>query len=209
MPQQLLPLFPLSLVLLPSMPLPLHIFEDRYKEMMNDIMPSKSEFGVVLAQEDGIVSIGCTATVLNVFRTYEDGRLDLLASGQRRFRIESLDQEKSYLRAEIEFFDDEDVSEVPDTLRQDAVAAYQRLIEVERPNTGEGEEQKGLRFSFKMGRLISDLEKRQMILSLRSEVERLQYLVKIVPQYIEQQEYMALAKRVAPQNGHAKRVSTS
>ena len=207
---QMLPLFPLSVVLLPAMPLPLHIFEDRYKEMMGDVIPSEAEFGVVLAKDDGIVNIGCTATVVNVVRKYPDGRLDLVAAGQRRFRIESLDQEKSYLRAKVEFFDDEDVSEVPFDLRQKAGAVYRRLIHMEKPDSGaESSVEKSTRLSFQMAQFISDLDKRQTVLSLRSEVERLQYLVRIVPQYIVQQEQIALAKRVGPQNGHAKHLSSS
>ena len=98
---QLLPLFPLSLVLVPGMPLPLHIFDDRYKEMMADVIPEGREFGIVLAKEDGIVNVGCTAKVQKVLKRYPDGRLDVLAGGQRRFRIESLDEEKSYLQAEV------------------------------------------------------------------------------------------------------------
>ena len=210
MAEQLLPLFPLSVVLLPAMPLPLHVFEDRYKEMMADIIASRSEFGVVLAKDEGIVNIGCTASVINVLRKYPDGRLDLLAAGQRRFRIESLDQEKSYLRAHVEFFDDEDVSDVPTDLRIKAGAVYRKLADIERPDAGEDSDpEKSSRLSFHMARFIADLDKRQTVLALRSEVERLQYLVKVVPQYIAQQEHIALAKRVAPQNGHAKHVTGS
>ena len=87
MAMELIPLFPLSVVLLPSMPLPLHIFEDRYKEMMSEDYPAKGEFGVVFAKDDGIVNIGCTATVERVMRRYDDGRLDLLAIGSGVFRF--------------------------------------------------------------------------------------------------------------------------
>lgn len=204
---QMLPLFPLSLVLLPGMPLPLHVFEDRYKEMMGDILPVEGEFGVVLAKEDGIVNIGCTATVLKVLRKYSDGRLDLLAAGQRRFRIDSLDQDKAYLRATVEYFDDEDVQEVPSELRQKADSALRQLLQVEESESAQKVE--GARLSFQIAQLVSDLDKRQTILSLRSEVERLEYLVRIVPEHIAQRKYVALAKRVAPQNGHAKHVTSA
>ena len=131
MATDLLPLFPLSLVLVPSMPLPLHIFEDRYKEMMAEAISGHSEFGVVLAKEQGIANIGCTAIVEEVTRRYEDGRLDLMAIGQRRFRITSLDQEKTYLRAEVQYFNDDDASEVPPELRQKASSAYRQLASLE------------------------------------------------------------------------------
>lgn len=202
MSTELLPLFPLSLVLLPAMPLPLHIFEERYKEMMSDIVPAGVEFGVVLAKEGGIVNIGCTARVERILRSYPDGRLDLIAVGQRRFQIASLDDHKSYLRAEVEFFNDDDASEVPPELHERAVAAYRSLIE----NPGEEEEPNFdlVRLSFQLAQLISDLDKRQTVLVLRSEVKRLEYLVGIVPEYLVQRERTARANRLAPTNGHPK-----
>lgn len=204
---QLIPLFPLSLVLLPGMPLPLHIFEERYKEMMGEIIPVEGEFGVVLAKNDGIVNIGCSAAVVNVLRKYPDGTLDLLAAGQRRFQIESLDEEKPYLRAEVEYFDDEDVNEVPPELRQKANLALRELMQVERPEVPPEKIENLARLSFQIGQLVSDLDKRQTVLALRSEVERLEYLVRIVPDHITQRKHIALAKRVGPQNGHAKHIT--
>jgi ATP-dependent Lon protease len=204
---QLIPLFPLSLVLLPAMPLPLHIFEDRYKEMMGDIIPVDGEFGVVLAKDDGIVNIGCTATVVNVAQKYPDGRMDLIAAGQRRFTIESLDEEKSYLRARVSYFDDEDVRAVPTELRKRATATFRRLLSVEKPSGSTEPGSGSSRLSFQIGQLINDLDKRQTVLSLRSEVDRLEYLVKIVPEYLIQREQIDLAKRVGPLNGHAKHVT--
>jgi Lon protease-like protein len=204
MATQLLPLFPLSFVLLPAMPLPLHIFEDRYKEMMGDIIPAEREFGVVLAKDEGIVNIGCSALVDRVLKRYPDGRLDLLAIGQRRFRIASLNQEKSYLRAEIEYFNDEDATDVPQELHQRAAAAYRRLLQMEEPEAATEAKFDRSRMSFQLAQHIYDLDKRQTVLALRSEIERLEFLVKIIPDYILRQERIALAKKLAPQNGHAK-----
>jgi len=180
MATDLLPLFPLSLVLVPTMPLPLHIFEDRYKEMMADLITGQSEFGVVLAKEQGIANIGCTAIVDEITRRYDDGRLDLIATGQRRFRITSLDQEKTYLRAEVQYFNDEDASEVPADLKQKASSAYRRLATFEDVEAMEPKFER-TRISFQLAQLIEDLDKRQMVLGLRSEIERLEYLVSIVP----------------------------
>jgi Lon protease-like protein len=204
MAMQMIPLFPLSVVLLPSMPLPLHIFEDRYKEMMGEVIPSKGEFGVVFAKDDGIVNIGCTAKVERVMRRYEDGRLDLLAIGQRRFQISSLDQEKSYLRAEVEFFNDDDASEVPPDLRERVSEAYRELAAVESESTPAEPKWELSRMSFQLARYIDDFDKRQTVLSLRSEVERLEFLVRAIPEYVAQRERIALARRVGPLNGHAK-----
>jgi ATP-dependent Lon protease len=209
MDAELLPLFPLSVVLLPGMSLPLHIFEERYKEMMGEVIPAEGEFGVVLAKEDGIVNIGCTATVASVLREYPDGRIDLVATGQRRFRIESLDEEKPYLRGAVVYFDDDDVASAPAELCRKAGAAYLQLIRMEKPDapTADSKLESGARLSFRMAQFISDLDKRQTVLALRSEIERLEYLVKIVPEYIIQRKHTALAKRVGPRNGHAKHIT--
>jgi Lon protease-like protein len=204
---QFLPLFPLSVVLLPTTPLPLHIFEDRYKEMMGEVIPAHAEFGVVMAKDDGIVNVGCTATVDRVIQRYPDGRLDLLAIGRRRFQVVSLNDDKSYLRAEVEYFNDEEATEVPVDLRRRALAAFQRLREIEEPSVVIEPTLEAPQLSFQLTQFISDLDKRQTVLSLRSEVERLEFLVNIMPAYIVQRERITVAKRVAPLNGHAKHVA--
>ena len=112
MPEFLLPLFPLKVVLFPRTEIPLHIFEERYKEMIGECLEQRSEFGIVLLLDEGLASIGCTAAVKQVIRKFEDGRMDILVRGQRRFELAQLDQEKSYLRGEAQFFDDE-AGEVP------------------------------------------------------------------------------------------------
>ena len=204
MESRLLPLFPLSLVLLPAMPLPLHIFEERYRELIADVISRESEFGVVFAKDGGIVNIGCTAKVEQVLRRYPDGRLDLLALGQRRFRISALDQEKSYLRAEVEYFNDEDATGVSLELRQKAIALYQTLTALDKDTERVEPDFELARMSFQLAQLVEDFDKRQVVLSLRSEVERLEYLVRVIPEYIAQREQIALARRLAPLNGHAK-----
>lgn len=191
------------------MPLPLHIFEDRYKEMMGDILETTesgepTEFGVVLAKDEGIINIGCTATVQKVMRRYEDGRMDLLTVGQRRFRISGINEERSYLRAEVEFFEDLDMDEVPADLKSRAMAAFRKLQSLEGRRN---EEALGSRLSFQIGYLLDDIDKRQTILALRSESERLELLVRAIPEYLVRQERITLAKRVGPLNGHAKKVS--
>ncbi|HEX4769869.1 MAG TPA: LON peptidase substrate-binding domain-containing protein [Bryobacteraceae bacterium] len=202
----LLPLFPLSVVLLPSTPLPLHIFEDRYKQMMSDIMPGRGEFGVVLAKEEGIISIGCSATVSQVLKEYPDGRLDLLAMGQRRFRIVSVEQEKPYLRGNVDFFEDTVEEDVPADLKQRAINSYEMLRTADPQSVPFEPLLTGPRLSFQLGQFITDLDVRQALLTMSSEIERLKYLVSILPQYTVARKRIALAKRVAPRNGHAARI---
>ena len=83
----LLPLFPLDVVLLPGTPLPLHIFEPRYKEMIAECLASNAPFGVVRALEDGMADVGCTAEIVSVTKEYPDGRMDLVAEGRNRFEV--------------------------------------------------------------------------------------------------------------------------
>src|SRR3984893_9553157 len=104
MQEGLLPLFPLQVVLLPGSQLPLHIFEDRYKEMIREVLRDKQEFGVGLASEKGIVNTGCTASVDRVLRECPDGALDIFTQGQGRFEILLLNDERSFLRGGVESF---------------------------------------------------------------------------------------------------------
>ena len=100
-PLALLPLFPLEVVLLPGTPLPLHIFEPRYKEMIRECIGNEAPFGVVRALEEGIADIGCTAEIVSVTKEYPDGRMDLIAEGRKRFEVVELNEERPFLQAEV------------------------------------------------------------------------------------------------------------
>ena len=102
-----IPLFPLGLVLLPQMPLPLHIFEERYKLMIGECLSENKEFGIVYFNGTDIQTIGCTASIQKVLQRYDDGRLDILTRGENRFVIKEMYDQKSYLEAGVTFFDDE------------------------------------------------------------------------------------------------------
>src|SRR5881396_2113985 len=94
----LLPLFPLHVVLFPGGVLPLHIFEERYKEMIGEAIRNKAEFGVMLATSGGIANIGCSAVVEQVIKDYPDGRQDILTRGKRRFELLLVNEERDFLR---------------------------------------------------------------------------------------------------------------
>jgi len=104
--EKTIPLFPLEVVLMPSMPLPLHIFEERYKLMIGECLEQKREFGVVYQKDNDIKKIGCMARIVQVLRRFEDGRLDIMTQGVERFAIESINEDKPYLQAEVIYFDD-------------------------------------------------------------------------------------------------------
>ena len=104
--ETIIPLFPLGLVLLPQMPLPLHIFEERYKLMINECLNNTTAFGIVFLDGSDIQSIGCTAQILKVLKRYSDGRLDILTQGKERFAIHDIYDRKPYLEGRVSFFDD-------------------------------------------------------------------------------------------------------
>src|SRR5688500_1343466 len=107
MQASLLALFPLPVVVFPRTQLPLHIFEERYKEMVGEAIEAHSEFGIVLAKDDGILNVGCTVVVERMLKHYPDGRMDIVTIGVRRFELVLLNQDKSYLRGEVQYFDDD------------------------------------------------------------------------------------------------------
>jgi Lon protease-like protein len=102
-----IPIFPLETVLFPGAALPLHIFEERYREMIGECLSEDKTFGVVRADGEKMAIIGCTAKVVRVQERYPDGRMDILCEGVQRFEIEGLDESRSFLQAEVDFFDDE------------------------------------------------------------------------------------------------------
>jgi ATP-dependent Lon protease len=106
-PETIIPIFPLGLVLLPEMSLPLHIFEERYKAMTRVCIEQNIEFGIVYFIGKQFQTKGCTARIVRVLKRYDDGRLDIMTRGQNRFAIKELLDEKPYLEAKVAFFDDQ------------------------------------------------------------------------------------------------------
>ncbi len=102
-----IPIFPLQLVLFPRIPLPLHIFEERYRTMIRHCMETPADFGVVCHDGNKIEGAGCSTRIHQVLREYDDGELDILTVGERRFRILKLYSEKTYLEAEVAYFEDD------------------------------------------------------------------------------------------------------
>jgi Lon protease-like protein len=201
MQQQKLPLFPLQVVLLPNAQLPLHIFEERYKELIGEAIENKTEFGIVLASEKGIVNTGCTAVVDRVVRRYPDGRMDIIAVGRRRFEILMLDEEKSYLRGAVEYFDDDDFDAPSPEAAAKVQSGYQELRQLD---DSEEELPEGTPLSFRVAQSIPDLNFRQTLLATRSEAERIRRLAEYLPALVERTRTAAHVRSIAPTNGHAK-----
>jgi len=199
----LIPLFPLDLVLFPGIPLPLHIFEPRYKEMIGECLQQKSPFGMVRVQEKAVAEIGCTAEIVEVVKRYGDGRLDILTQGKRRFEVLSLDQERAFLRGEVLFVDDE-ASLSSSAAQARAGELHSQMMEL----LGGNREMLGdesVNLSYRLAAAIpTDLDFKQTLLGIRSESERLKLLIEYYEAVIPKITLAMQARRKAGSNGHVR-----
>ena len=169
-------LFPLDVVLFPGTLLPLHIFEDRYQEMIAECLANGLDFGVVRAQREGLAVVGCCAEITRVLRRYDDGRMDILCEGRKRFEIEQLDTTRSFLQAEVDCFEDRQLDSSREA-RAEAVAMHLEVLSL----AGVGREayslnlDKGVSFQL-ASELPSDLGFKQRLLTSTSDRERIELL---------------------------------
>ncbi len=179
MEEMLVPLFPLQVVLFPRTNLALHIFEERYKEMIGECIEKQAEFGVVLTQENAMENIGCTATITEVVRKYDDGRMDILVRGRRRFEIMFLDRTRAYLRGAPQFFEEEsDTVPGHDGRRKQAMEIYAEVVRLLEAEVEEPPDAQDRQLSYQiMARLPADLNFKQTMLKSRSENERLSEVI--------------------------------
>ena len=198
---ELLPLFPLQLVVFPRVQVPLHIFEERYKEMIGEVLTGNTEFGIVLAKDGGILNAGCAVHVEKVVTRYTDGRLDIVTRGSRRFEVLSLDQEKSYLRGEVEFFNDEDDEPVTREMKDAALESYRVLVESGQVRGYSEPEFDDPQLSFQLAQGIQDTDFQNLLLRDRSEASRLRHLSEFLKQYVPRIKQIAKMKELAPKNG--------
>ena len=182
----LLPLFPLDLVLLPGAPLPLHIFEPRYKEMISECVEEKKPFGVVRASDEGVAGVGCTAEIVSVTKRYDDGRMDILARGVDRFEVLEVNEERAFLRAEISLIQDESVQDEDDgvvpakaesSLMEQAVRLHAEIVRLAGAELAELDETTANLSFLLAGSLPLDLDFKQNLLSTLSEAKRLEAVV--------------------------------
>jgi Lon protease-like protein len=179
----LLPIFPLEVVLFPGAPLPLHIFEPRYKEMIAECLEQEKPFGMVRAKENAVAEVGCSAVILNVMKRYEDGRLDIASEGKQRFSILELNHDRPFLQAEFTWFDDDEPAPIPG-----------KEAEIDRGKSP---------LSFQLAsQLPVDLDFKQAILEMKSEAERIDTLVEYYRATIPKLEKTLQARERASGNGH-------
>jgi len=175
----LLPLFPLELVLLPGVPLPLHIFEPRYKEMIGECLEQKKPFGIVRASEQGVAGIGCTAEILSVTKKYDDGRMDILTRGVQRFEVLEVNDDRSFLQAEVSLVHDEDEAGpvTPAQLVERAVRLHEEIARLAGGDLAKADRSSANLSFLLAGSLPLDLDFKQNLLSTLSETKRLEAVV--------------------------------
>ncbi len=189
--QIIIPLFPLEVVLFPDLPLPLHIFEERYKIMIADCLQNNLDFGVVYSRDNRIKEIGCTARIVQVNKKYKDGRLDILVQGNYRFKIEEILRDKTYLQSRVSYIDDLDGWDEVNmqTLVDTGVLLLEDLEQIA-VNRQDMKFVKGLSYkvvSFILAGISGfSLDQKQQILEMTSTAERLRLGIEQLQQIIVQ-----------------------
>ena len=204
--EQLLPLFPLQVVLFPGASLPLHIFEPRYRQMVGQAIDQKSEFGMILAEESEMSSVGCTAVVEQVIKRYDDGRFDIVTSGRQRFRVLELNEEEECLRASVEFFQDESADSAAPAVIEEALnlaAEVAQALHVDLPEEFSIDEPQA---SFVVAAALPlELSFKQQLLEDRSERHRMNVLVEYLAKMLDRTQATHRVQELARTNGHAGR----
>jgi Lon protease-like protein len=197
-----IPLFPLDVVLFPGAPLPLHIFEDRYKEMIGLCLEDQSPFGVVRAQRDGLAVIGCTARIVRVLHRYEDGRMDILCRGDQRFEIEMLENSRAFFEAQVDFFED-DEDQASRNLREECLGLHFETLELAGIETSEMPLSLDGPISFLLASTLpADLGFKQQLLNSRSDAERTEFLRDFYNAILPKLRAGAAGNKTAAYNGH-------
>ncbi len=205
MPEGPLPLFPLEVVLFPNTTLPLHIFEERYKEMINECIAEDRAFGVVLSRGNGVLRTGSTATVEQVVQRFEDGRMVIITFGRQRFEILAIQTDRSFFQAEVQYFEDDDLEPASS---QTILLALERFEELARLMEEETEtpEADHPELSFQLAQISPDLNFRQTILQIRSEADRMEQVCEHLAVLLERHKVGKEVRKIARRNGHSKHV---
>jgi Lon protease-like protein len=168
-------LFPLDVVLLPGERVPLHIFEERYKDLIGTCIENSEEFGLLLAEETELRTIGTAASIVDVINRYDDGRMDILVEGRDRFMVTRVSESRAYLTAEVQPFADAKAGADPDLVAE-CLAALERVAEV----TGveaDAIELEGGEVAWRIAAQVDfGTEFKQELLEMRTENERLEQL---------------------------------
>jgi Lon protease-like protein len=181
------PLFPLPIVLLPTEVVPLHIFEERYKAMVDQCLDERTEFGIVWLADDGLKEIGCTAQIAEVLERAPDGRMNILVRGGNPFRLLARQEDLVYPAGTVELLED-GLADVEPEVGEEARERYADLLEEitdERPDPN----MLSALSAYEMAASVEiDPDLKQGLLELRSEEERLKMLARLFKDGIKRLE---------------------
>jgi Lon protease-like protein len=194
-------LFPLELVLLPNERVPLHIFEDRYKDLIGECLADTTDFGLILEDDDGLREIGTRTSVVELIDTFDDGRMNVLVEGRSRFRVIELTEGRPFRTAEVEAVEDDGELPLEADVEQ-TIAVFRRLVavaeadEIDEPSAGSPV------LSFELAaRVDFGPELKQELLELRSEGKRLRRLAELLDQAVQALTHEREVRQRAAGNG--------
>ena len=196
------PLFPLGLVMLPGELVPLHIFEERYKQMIGECLDEEREFGILWLADDELKDVGCAARVTRVLEQFDDGRMNILAEGTTPFRMERRIGDLAYPAGDVVLLDDE--PDADDAALERTRTTYADLVEEVTDSRPEPETLSALGAYGMAATVDINPAAKQKLLELRSEPARLEELEGL---FAEALRRIRTATRVAEQasgNGHLK-----
>lgn len=199
-PVQDFPLFPLGIVALPSESVPLHVFEDRYRAMIQQCLDDEREFGIVWLSDEELKPVGCACEIERVLERMDDGRLTILVRGTRVFRLLRRQDGLPYPAGIVEFLLEH--KETPDSkVARDARALYAELVEQATDHTLTKEEL-GAMDAYGMAATVDfGTDAKQELLELRSENARLRLLTLLFRAALKQIELVERAQMRAQSNG--------
>jgi Lon protease-like protein len=203
MPEQLtrdFPLFPLGIVALPGELIPLHIFEDRYKTMMNECLREEKEFGIVWLSDDGLRENGCACSIDRVLERMDDGRMNLLTRGTRPFRVIERQSHLAYPAGVIEFLEDRE-EQVDSDLLQGAHEAYAELVRRATDNEPGADDLADMDAYAMAATVDFGPDAKQGLLDLRSENARLRLVTRLFHAAMERLDLIDRAQERARSNG--------
>ena len=194
------PLFPLQLVVLPSEVVPLHIFEDRFKTMMEECLANDREFGIVWMADDGLHDVGCACRIERVIEKFDDGRMNLLARGTRPLRIIERQRDLAYPAGVVEFLADKPGAPRPE-LVEAAHDVYAELVHKATDKTPAPEEIEPMDAYAMAATVDFGLDAKQGLLGLRSENARLRLVARLFRAALKRLDFVDLAQARAKSNG--------
>jgi Lon protease-like protein len=203
MPEQLFrgfPLFPLGIVALPGESVPLHIFEDRYRRMIEECIENEREFGIVWCSDTELKPVGCACQIEETLERMDDGRLNILARGTRPFLLVERQDDLPYPAGVIEFLDEHEEETDADAARTTR-ELYRELVEQATDQRLEEDALQQLDAYRMAGTVEFGEEAKQELLELRSENARLRLLAELLRAAIKRVELVERAQARARSNG--------